>query len=142
MNAQNLRQRWRKRVERIGGNSGGRGAINFKIPLRIFGGGNHVERVQRTWDERVFNHRAYETRGGSSPCLQQVKICSRPFFFNYYLRVRRDSVVRAILRFTAQSGTAIETIAINNLWYKLRENTERAKHRKKSVIVTFHFIQI
>lgn len=144
MNAQNLRQRWRKRVEKIGGNSGGRGAINFKIPLRMFGGGNHVERVQqRTWDGRVFNHRAYETRGGSSPCLQQVKICSRPFFFfNYYLRVRRDSVVRAILRFTARSGTAIETIAINNLWYELRENTERAKHRKTSVIVTFHFIQI
>lgn len=132
MNAQNLRQRWRKRVEKIGGNSGGRGAINFKIPLRIFGGGNHVERAQRTRDERVFNHRAYETRGGSSPCaFNRLKYAPVLFFFNYYLRVRRDSVVRAILRFTAQSGTAIETIAINNLWYRLRENTERAKHRKK-----------
>lgn len=74
--------------------------------------------------------------------FNRLKYAPVLFFFNYYLRVRRDSVVRAILRFTARSGTAIETIAINNLWYELRENTERAKHRKKSVIVTFHFIQI
>lgn len=117
MNAQNLRQRWRKRVEKIGGNSGGRGAINFEIPLRIFGGGDHVERAQRTWDEHVFNHRVYDG-GGSS--LQQVKICSCSFFFfNYYLRVRRDSTVRAIRRFMAQHGAVIETNAINNLQYEL-----------------------
>lgn len=65
--------------------------------------------------------------------FNRLKYAPVLFFSNYYLRVRRDSVVRAILRFTAQSGTAIETIAIDNLWYELRENTERAKHRKKSL---------
>lgn len=115
MNAQNLRQRWRKRVEKIGGNSGGRGAINFEIPLRIFGGGNHVERAERTWDEHVFNHRVY----GEARAFNRLKYAPVLFFFNYYLRVRRDSTVRAIRRFMAQHGAVIETNAINNLQYEL-----------------------
>lgn len=114
MNAQNLRQRWRKRVEKIGGNSGGRGAINFEIPLRIFGGGNHVERAQRTWDEHVFNHRVYD-RGGSS--LQQVKICSCFFFFQ--LLFTSAARFHCPCNSAIYGAAVIETNAINNLQYEL-----------------------
>lgn len=120
MNAQNLRQRWRKRVEKIGGNSGGRETINFEIPLRIFGGGNHVERVQRTWDERVFNHRAYNGEARVH-VFNRLKYAPAFFFFQllFTSAARFRRAVRAIRRFMAQRGALIETIAINNSQYKL-----------------------
>lgn len=64
-----------------------------------------------------------------------------PFFFNYYLRVRRDSAVRAIRRFMAQRGAVIETIAINNLQYELWK-TDIGKYRGKFIIFIFNFIAI
>lgn len=124
MNAQNLRQRWRKRVEKIGGNSGGREAINFDIPLRIFAAGiTWSERLRERGTSMFFNHRAYDDGGRTFNRLKYAPVHS---FFNYYLRVRGESsAVCAIPRFMVQRGVAIETILINDLYYELRKTRKK-----------------
>lgn len=89
-----------------------------------------MERVQRLWDEHVFNHRAYDGEARAR-AFNRLKYVSYPFFFNYYLRVRRDSTVQAIQRFTVQRGAVIETIAINY-------NMNYEKHRKRKIFKEVH----
>jgi len=88
-----------------------------------------VERVQRTWDERVFNHRR-EARIRAFNRLKYAPVLFFQLLFTSaarFCRPRNSAIYGAAWR--------IETIAINNLQYELRKTHEREKHRKKSIIL-------